>query len=107
MSNYGVPTTGGGGGGGGGATIVSGQDTVTFSTNQTSTTLVVVDAGVSAASTIFASAATGARDGDELELSPLIISVSTVTPGVGYTLLITAPNGDADGDFTIHYQRVD
>ena len=103
-----LPTTGNSSSGGGpGATLVAGQGTVTFTNNVSSVTLVVADTGVTATSRIFANIATAARDADELELSPLLVGVGAVSVGVGYTLIVVAPQGDADGDFTVNYLRVD
>lgn len=105
MANYDVPTTGSGGATAGGSGV-SGQDTVTFTAGVDSVALAVVDTGVAADSIILCSVATGARDSDELELAPITVGVGTITPGAGYTLIAVSLDGDAEGTFTINYQRV-
>ena len=89
---------------GGGGTY-GGAD-VTFAVNDYSKTISIVDAGVSAGSDIVVSVAKAAgRDADEFELSPVHAQVDTVTAGVGFTVFVACPTGDADGAFTIKYTR--
>jgi len=92
------------GGGGGGGTF--GSVNVTFAVNEYSKSVSVVDAGVTAGSDIVVSIAkaTG-RDADEFEMSPVHAQVDTVTAGVGFTVFVACPSGDADGAFIIKYTR--
>ena len=91
-------------GGGGGGTF--GQTTATFTVNTDSVTVTVVDAGVSAGSNIVASVATApGRDADEMERAPIVVSVASVTAGVGFDLLVVSLDGDADGAYLINYTR--
>lgn len=63
-------------------------------------TVTVADPGVHARSVILATAGVPtSREGDELEMDPLIISVGTITPGTGFDLYVhpgpgSAPEGD-------------
>lgn len=89
---------------GGGGTF--GQATATFSGGADAVTVTVVDAGVSAGSNIIPSVGTAAgRDADEMEMAPIVVSVASITAGVGFTLLVVSLDGDADGAYLINYTR--
>lgn len=91
-------------GGGGGGTF--GQATATFSAGADSVTVTVVDAGVSAGSNIIPTVGTAAgRDADEMEMAPVVVSVASITAGVGFDLIVVSLDGDADGDYLINYTR--
>lgn len=89
---------------GGGGTF--GQATATFSGGADAVTVTVVDAGVSAGSNIIPSVGTSAgRDADEMEMAPIVVSVASITAGVGFDLIVVSLDGDADGDYLINYTR--
>lgn len=92
------------GGGGGGGTF--GQFTATFTVNTYSVTVSVVDATIGAASKpVLSVAKAPGRDADEFEMAPVFPQLDTVTAGVGFTVLVVCPSGDADGDYLINYTR--
>jgi hypothetical protein len=89
---------------GGGGTF--GQATATFSGGADAVTVTVVDAGVSAGSNIIPTVGTApSRDADEMEMAPVVVSVASISAGVGFTLLVVSLDGDADGDYLINYTR--
>ena len=89
---------------GGGGTF--GQATATFSGGADAVTVTVVDAGVSAGSNIIPSVGTAAgRDADEMEMAPIVVSVASITAGVGFDLIVVSLDGDADGAYLINYTR--
>ena len=88
---------------GGGGTF--GQTTAVFSGGADSVTVAVSDAGVGAASKILASVSLVGRDADEMELAPVVVSVGTITAGVGFDLICVSLDGDAEGTYTINYTR--
>jgi len=89
---------------GGGGTF--GQATATFSAGADAVTVTVVDAGVSAGSNIIPTVGTApSRDADEMEMAPVVVSVASITAGVGFTLLVVSLDGDAEGDYLINYTR--
>jgi len=95
---------GAGGGGGGGGTF--GQATATFTVGLDSVTISVVDAGVSAGSNIVLSVGTApGREADEYAFAPVHPVVANVTAGVGFDILVTCPDADADGAYLINYTR--
>lgn len=85
---------------------VFGQTTATFSGGADAVTVTVVDAGVSAGSNIIPTVGTApSRDADEMEMAPIVVSVASISAGVGFTLLVVSLDGDADGDYLINYTR--
>jgi hypothetical protein len=85
---------------------VFGQTTATFSAGADAVTVTVVDAGVSAGSNIIPTVGTApSRDADEMEMAPVVVSVASISAGVGFTLLVVSLDGDADGDYLINYTR--
>jgi hypothetical protein len=89
---------------GGGGTF--GQATATFTVNTDSVVVSVVDAGVSAGSNIVPTIATApGRDADEFERAPVLVSVASITAGVGFDLIVVSLDGDADGSYLINYTR--
>lgn len=82
-----------------------GQATAAFTLGMDSITVSVVDAGVSTGSNIIASVGVSpGRDPDEFEFTPVIPYVATITPGVGFDILVVT-NGDSDGACLINYTR--
>ena len=95
-----VTVTGGGGGG------TFGQATATFTVNTDSVVVSVVDAGVSAGSNIVPTIGTApGRDADEFERAPVLVSVASITAGVGFDIIVVSIDGDADGAYLINYTR--
>lgn len=91
-------------GGGGGGTY--GSATATFTVGLDSVTISVVDAGVSAGSNIVLSVGTApGRDADEFVFAPVFPVVASMTAGVGFDILVTCPDADADGAYLINYTR--
>lgn len=91
-------------GAGGGGTF--GQATATFTVGLDSVTISVVDAGVSAGSNIVLSVGTATgRDPDEYTFAPVFPVVASMTAGVGFDILVTCPDADADGAYLINYTR--
>lgn len=91
-------------GGGGGGTF--GSATATFTVGLDSVTVSVVDAGVSAGSNIVLSVGTATgREPDEYAFAPVFPVVASVTAGVGFDILVTCPDADADGAYLINYTR--
>ena len=80
-----------------------GSATATFSGGADSVTVTVVDGGVTAGSTIIPSVSMGTRDPDEFEMAPVAVAVGTITAGVGFTLVVTSLDGDAEGDYKITF----
>jgi hypothetical protein len=102
MDGAGVETAILGGGGGG----VFGQATATFTVNTDSVVVSVVDAGVSAGSNIVPTIGTApGRDADEFERAPVLVSVASITAGVGFDIIVVSIDGDADGAYLINYTR--
>jgi hypothetical protein len=95
-----ITITGGGGGGG-----TFGQATATFSGGADSVTVTVSDTGVTSGSNIVASIDMGARDIDEMEMAPVVVSVGNVVAGVGFDIIAVSLDGDADGAYLINYTR--
>jgi hypothetical protein len=92
------------GSGGGGGTF--GSATATFTVGLDSVTISVVDAGVSATSNIVLSVGTATgREPDEFVFAPVFPVVASVTAGVGFDILVTCPDADADGAYLINYTR--
>jgi hypothetical protein len=91
-------------GSGGGGTF--GAATATFTVGLDSVTITVVDAGVSAGSDIVLSIGTASgREPDEFVFAPVHAIVASVTAGVGFDILVTCPDADADGAYLINYTR--
>jgi len=91
-------------GAGGGGTF--GSATATFTVGLDSVTISVVDAGVSAGSDIVLSVGTApGRDADEFVFAPVFPVVASKTAGVGFDILVTCPDADADGAYLINYTR--
>jgi hypothetical protein len=91
-------------GGGGGGTY--GSATATFTVGLDSVTVSVVDAGVSAGSDIVLSIGTApGREPDEFVFAPVHAIVASKTAGVGFDILVTCPDADADGAYLINYTR--
>lgn len=91
-------------GAGGGGTY--GSATATFTVGLDSVTISVVDAGVSAGSNIVLSVGTATgRDPDEYTFAPVFPVVASMTAGVGFDILVTCPDADADGAYLINYTR--
>ena len=91
-------------GAGGGGTF--GQSTATFTIGLDSVTISVVDAGVSAGSNIVLSVGTATgREPDEYAFAPVFPVVASMTAGVGFDILVTCPDADADGAYLINYTR--
>lgn len=91
-------------GAGGGGTF--GSATATFTIGLDSVTISVVDAGVSAGSNIVLSVGTApGRDADEFVFAPVFPVVASMTAGVGFDILVTCPDADADGAYLINYTR--
>ena len=85
---------------------VFGQTTATFSAGADAVTVTVVDAGVSAGSNIIPTVGTApSRDADEMEMAPIVVSVASISAGVGFTLLVVSLDGDAVGDYLVNYTR--
>ena len=83
-----------------------GQATATFTVNTDSVVVSVVDAGVSAGSNIVPTIATApGRDADEFERAPVLVSVASITAGVGFDLIVVSLDGDADGAYLVNYTR--
>ena len=92
------------GSGGGGGTF--GSATATFTVGLDSVTVSVVDAGVSAGSDIVLSIGTApGREPDEFVFAPVHAIVASKTAGVGFDILVTCPDADADGAYLINYTR--
>jgi hypothetical protein len=45
------------------------------------------------------------RDADEFERAPVLVSVASITAGVGFDLIVVSLDGDADGAYLINYTR--
>ncbi len=91
-------------GSGGGGTY--GSATATFTVGLDSVTVSVVDAGVSATSDIVLSIGTApGREADEFVFAPVHAIVASKTAGVGFDILVTCPDADADGAYLINYTR--
>ena len=80
-----------------------GSATATFANGADSVIVTVVDGGVSAGATIIPSVSMGTRDPDEFEMAPVAVAVGTITAGVGFTLVVTSLDGDAEGDYKINF----
>jgi len=91
-------------GAGGGGTY--GSATATFTVGLDSVTISVVDAGVTLGSNIVLSVGTATgREPDEFVFAPVFPVVASVTAGVGFDILVTCPDADADGAYLINYTR--
>ncbi len=91
-------------GGGGGGTF--GSATATFTVGLDSVTISVVDAGVGVGSNIMLSVGTATgREPDEYTFAPVFPVVASMTAGVGFDILVTCPDADADGAYLINYTR--
>lgn len=91
-------------GGGGGGTY--GSATATFTVGLDSVTISVVDAGVTLGSNIVLSVGTATgREADEFVFAPVFPVVASMTAGVGFDILVTCPDADADGAYLINYTR--
>jgi len=91
-------------GSGGGGTY--GSATATFTVGLDSVTVSVVDAGVTLGSNIVLSVGTApGREADEFAFAPVFPAVASVTAGVGFDILVTCPDADADGAYLINYTR--
>lgn len=91
-------------GSGGGGTY--GSATATFTVGLDSVTISVVDAGVTSGSNIVLSVGTApGREADEFVFAPVLPVVASVTAGVGFDILVTCPDADADGAYLINYTR--
>lgn len=91
-------------GAGGGGTF--GQATATFTVGLDSVTISVIDAGVTSGSNIVLSVGTApGREADEYTFAPVHPAVASVTAGVGFDILVTCPDADADGAYLINYTR--
>jgi hypothetical protein len=85
---------------------VFGSATATFTVGLDSVTVSVVDAGVNVNSDIVLGIATApGREPDEFVFAPVHAVVASRTAGVGFDILVTCPDADADGAYLINYTR--
>lgn len=80
-----------------------GSATATFTGGADSVVVTVVDGGITAGSIIIPSVSMGTRDPDEFEMAPVAVAVGTITAGVGFTLVVTSLDGDAEGAYKINF----
>jgi hypothetical protein len=89
-------------------TTTFGQATIDFGTaNDDTVTLSVVDTGVTGGSIIVPSLGGPAagRDADEMELVDIRLSIGTVSAGVGFDIIATCFDADANGQYLVNYSR--
>ena len=95
------------GGGPGGPTPTFGSTTVDFglsSPTPSAVTAEVAESGVEVGSEIVLTVQLGpGRDTDELELAAVQADVGTITPGVGFSVVVTSLDDTAHGQYIVNY----
>ena len=84
----------------------TGSTGVVFNSGNHSISVSVSDTGVVPNSNIFLTVnVPDGRDLDEMELGPVVAGLGAITSGVGFNIIATSLDGDAEGNYTIKYGR--